>query len=62
MGSINWAEGIRIGYVLQRLPLSIGEFFKLKSINEQEALKSLSSVGMGDLLDKRVGDLSSGQL
>lgn len=66
-GKIEWQERIRIGYVPQRLPfikdipMSVGEFFKLKG--KASGLKEiLDSVGFKeDILKKRIGDLSSGQ-
>lgn len=67
-GEINWMPGIKIGYVPQRLPfikdapLDIKEFFKLKGTKEKEIEENLSSVGLNkEFLNKKIGDLSSGQ-
>jgi zinc transport system ATP-binding protein len=66
-GEIEWAKGIKIGYVPQRLPfikdipLSIKGFFKLKESSEKAAMEILSSMGFGkDFLKRKIGDLSSG--
>lgn len=67
-GEIEWKQGIKIGYVPQRLPfikdvpMSIGEFFKLKEASKREIKEILDSVGFGKIfLDKKIGELSSGQ-
>jgi zinc transport system ATP-binding protein len=67
-GEIEWAKGIKIGYVPQRLPfikdipLNIRDFFSLKGSPEGEAEVILNSVGFQeDFLRKKIGDLSSGQ-
>ncbi len=67
-GEIEWKENIRIGYVPQRLPfikefpLSVEDFLKLKKSSEEEIVDILNSVGFKEnLLDKKIGDLSSGQ-
>ena len=68
-GDIQWKEGIRIGYVPQRLPLikdiplSIEDFFDLKKVTKKKIIDSLNSVGIKDpsLLKKRIGAISSGQ-
>ena len=67
-GQIKWAKGIRIGYVPQRLPfikdipMSIRDFFELKESAEREMENILGSVGFRkDFLQKKIGDLSSGQ-
>jgi len=59
---------IKIGYVPQRLPfikdipMSVGEFFKLKVSSEKEVKEILNSIGLKkDILEKKIGDLSSGQ-
>ena len=66
-GSIEWREGIRIGYVPQRLPyirnlpLSVADFFALKSV-KSDAREMLRTVGLStELAGTPVGDLSSGQ-
>jgi zinc transport system ATP-binding protein len=67
-GEIEWAKGIKIGYVPQRLPfirdipINIKDFFKLKNSSEKEAIEILNSVGYReDFLQRKIGDLSSGQ-
>ena len=66
-GKIEWASGVKIGYVPQKLyvsdiPISVREFLSIKS--QENAEDSLRSVGLGGkgLLDKRLGVLSGGQL
>ncbi len=67
-GEIEWKNGVKIGYVPQRvpfikhIPLSVEEFFRLKGHSEKEIKKSLLSIGISsNILKKRIGDLSSGQ-
>jgi len=67
-GKIEWKPGIKIGYVPQRLPfikeipMSVKEFFDLKNVSEKESEDILKSIGLGkDILEKKIGDLSSGQ-
>lgn len=67
-GSIVWRHATRIGYVPQRLPyiknmpMSIADFFALKSGAHADAAEMLGTVGLPrDLVDKPIGDLSSGQ-
>lgn len=67
-GEIEWKKDIRIGYVPQRLPfikdvpLSVKDFLKLKKSSEKEIKEIINSVGFKeDLLEKKIGDLSSGQ-
>lgn len=67
-GKIEWREGIKIGYVPQRLPfikdipLSVSEFFQLKKVRESEMKAILTPIGLKeDILKKKIGDLSSGQ-
>ncbi|MFH1575454.1 MAG: metal ABC transporter ATP-binding protein [Candidatus Nealsonbacteria bacterium] len=67
-GNIKWKTGIKTSYVPQRLPfikdipMSVREFFKLKKAAESEIKEILSSVGLKeDILEKKIGDLSSGQ-
>ncbi len=67
-GEIKWQKEVKIGYVPQRLPfikdtpISIREFFKLKENSEEEIGEILDSVGFKNIfLDKKIGDLSSGQ-
>jgi len=71
-GEIRWAEGVRIGYVPQKLsvgdvPISVREFLSYKKnlIQEcQDIEKCLGAVGLNDrsILDKPLGILSGGQL
>lgn len=58
-GKIEWKEGIKIGYVPQKLfiepdlPLTTQEFFNLKEKNKKEVENVLFSVGFRkDLIDK----------
>jgi len=67
-GKIEWKPGIKIGYVPQRLPfikdipMSVWEFFKLKEASEKETKEIFNSIGLKkDILEKKIGDLSSGQ-
>jgi len=67
-GEIKWKKNIRIGYVPQRLPfikdvpLSVKDFLRLKKSFDKEMKEILGSVGFKEnLLEKKVGDLSSGQ-
>ena len=67
-GTVEWREGVKVGYVPQRLPfikdvpLSVKEFFRLKNASENEAIEILKSIGLGEeILGKKIGDLSSGQ-
>ena len=67
-GEIEWAKGLKIGYVPQRLPfikdipINIKDFFKLKNSSEKETKEILNSVGYREgFLEKKIGDLSSGQ-
>jgi zinc transport system ATP-binding protein len=67
-GKIEWTEGVKIGYVPQRVPfvknfpISIEEFFKLKTRNEDEIKEVLKLVGFNEsFLKKNLGELSSGQ-
>ncbi|MBC7073812.1 metal ABC transporter ATP-binding protein [Candidatus Parcubacteria bacterium] len=67
-GEIKWKEGIKIGYVPQRVPfvkdfpISIKEFFELKGAKENETKEILKTVGFdASFLKKPIGELSSGQ-
>lgn len=67
-GEIIWEKGIKVGYVPQRvpfikeIPLSVGDFLKLKKVKEGEREEILKSVGMKkDFLNKKIGELSSGE-
>ena len=74
-GKINWAPGIKIGYVPQKfnidkdLPLSVEEFFKFKEKKLEKIISALKSVGITDehhiehhILKQRLGWLSGGQI
>jgi len=67
-GSIVWKEGVRIGYVPQRLPyirnipLSVADFFSLKRSAGPDVEGMLHTVGLAPrVAEQRIGDLSSGQ-
>lgn len=67
-GEIEWEKNIRIGYVPQRLPfikdipLSVKDFLKLRKSSEKDIEEIFNSVGFKEnLLEKKIGDLSSGQ-
>jgi zinc transport system ATP-binding protein len=67
-GVIAWKQGVRIGYVPQRLPyiknipLSVAEFFALRQSGGLQVDKMLQAVGLGAELGARpIGDFSSGQ-
>ena len=67
-GEIEWEQGIKIGYVPQRVsfvkdfPILIEEFFKLKTKNENEVKEILKLVGFDEsFLRKNLGEISSGQ-
>lgn len=78
-GEVKWAQGMRIGYVPQKLsvgkdiPLTVGEFLKLKEVNSKQINEVLDAVGLGGgidgeahrghrVLDTRIGALSGGEL
>ncbi len=67
-GEIKWKEGVKVGYVPQRVPfvkdfpISIKEFFELKTKRKEEAKEILKTVGFDEnFLEKPLGELSSGQ-
>jgi len=66
-GKIQWKEGIKKGYVPQRLPfikdfpLTVKEFFRLKENSEEKIKKVVKAVGLEKFLDRRIGNLSSGE-
>ena len=66
-GEIKWAQGVRIGYVPQKLsagdiPISVKEFLSFKKVANSE--KWLRAVRIDDesVLDRALGVLSGGQL
>lgn len=73
-GSIEWAGGMKIGYVPQRfnidkdVPITVHDFFKLKNNNDELIYGAIKSLIEEDehhikhhLLDKRFGVLSGGE-
>ncbi len=71
-GTIQWQPGTRLGYVSQNIsadphfPLGARELLQAKAKvqhqPQQEIESAVAWVGVGDLLDQRLGALSSGQL
>ena len=78
-GEIKWTKGLKVSYVPQRfsidkeMPLSVEEFFNLKTKNKNQIIKALNSVGISNeghekhhlakhILKQRLGWLSGGQL
>ena len=66
-GKIWWKKGIKKGYVPQRLPfikdfpLTVEEFFRLKENSEEKIKKVVKAVGVEKFLNRRIGNLSSGE-
>ncbi len=70
-GEITWDRNIKIGYLPQgltqlkvkSLPLTVGEFLRLKNIGGDKVTDLLNMVGLEseDVLGKRIGNLSGGQ-
>ena len=67
-GEIEWLKDVKIDYVPQRLPfikdipMNVEEFFRLKKASKKETREILNSVGFEEnFLNKKLGDLSSGQ-
>ncbi len=67
-GKIEWREGVKIGYVPQRLPfikdipLSVEEFFEIEGITKDKTKEILKAIGLEEeILKKKIGNLSSGQ-
>ncbi|MGB9598323.1 MAG: metal ABC transporter ATP-binding protein [Minisyncoccales bacterium] len=67
-GEIWWKEGIKIGYVPQRVPfvkdfpISVKEFFELKTKEEKEIKGIFKKIGFDEsFLKKNLGEISSGQ-
>ncbi|MCB1691417.1 MAG: metal ABC transporter ATP-binding protein [Pseudomonadales bacterium] len=67
-GKVSWAPGVRFGYVPQRLPyikdlpVTVADFFALKSTALDEMEVVLAEVGLpAGFSNKRMGELSSGQ-
>jgi zinc transport system ATP-binding protein len=70
-GKVEWGEGVKIGYVPQRLyvepdlPLTTAEFFGLKQQSKGDVARVLAAVGFekeGRLLKSKLGVLSGGEL
>lgn len=67
-GEVRWQKNTKVGYVPQRLPfiksvpISVGEFFKLKGIPSKEIARILNLVGVeSNILSRKAGEISSGQ-
>lgn len=69
-GKIEWAKGIKLGYVPQRVPfikdvpISVEEFLMLKipPPSREEIKNLIKSIGFEeDFLNKNIGEISSGQ-
>lgn len=68
-GSVTRRPGVRIGYVPQRidrdpvLPLNVRRFLTLAGgITEDALAEALSQVGVSDILDRPLADLSGGEM
>ncbi len=80
-GKIQWHSNVKIGYVPQKafiereFPLTVKEFFALKSKSREEMIRALSAVGMNPdssghashhfshhIFSRRIGVLSGGEL
>jgi zinc transport system ATP-binding protein len=66
-GAIKWAPGVKIGYAPQqiyadqRIPITVKEFFALKSGRKTSIFHELKAVGLKpDILNKQIGTLSRG--
>lgn len=68
-GTIAWREGVRIGYVPQRVtlekntPITVADFFALKHVGSERMREALRQVNLGDaaILGKSIAKVSSGQ-
>ena len=67
-GRVSWREGVRVGYVPQRVPyvrsvpLTVGEFLALRRPGPHDAAAQLAAVGLAaEVADRLVGEVSSGQ-
>ena len=68
-GTITWREGVKIGYVPQRVtlekntPITVADFFSLKRVDAERATEMLRQVDLGDpaILEKSIAKISSGQ-
>jgi zinc transport system ATP-binding protein len=66
-GRVRRREGLRIGYLPQRfrvdptLPMTARRFLALGGADEARTREVLAEVGIGDVADKQVNDLSGGE-
>ena len=67
-GEIKWRADVKVGYVPQRvpfvrdIPLSVEEFFELKTKKKEEIKEILKIIGFGtEILKKNINEISSGQ-
>ena len=74
-GELRWQKGIRIGYVPQKftidrdMPLTVNDFFELKTRNIDKVFEALRLVGISQdehhvrhhILERRIGVLSGGE-
>jgi len=67
-GRVEWRKNVKVGYVPQRMPfikdvpLTVEEFFQLENASKNDSKEILKSIGLSEeILEKRIGDLSSGQ-
>jgi zinc transport system ATP-binding protein len=71
-GTVAWKESIRIGYVPQRfaidraIPVLVRELLDLEAVlrdaSYQQFRDAIRTVGINDVMDRRVSELSGGQL
>lgn len=68
-GSVKIKQGLKIGYVPQRLnldptlPISVGKFMRLTNkINKKSCAIALQQAGVPELAEKQMSELSGGQL
>ena len=68
-GSVKIKQGLKIGYVPQRLnldptlPISAGKFMRLTNkINKKSCITALQQAGVPELAEKQMSELSGGQL
>ncbi len=66
-GKIEWAKGVKVGYVPQRLPfvknlpISVRDFLMLKGSDFKEIIEKIKLVGFDEgFLKKNIGEISSG--
>ena len=68
-GSVRIKQGLKIGYVPQRLsldptlPISVGKFMRLTNkVDKKSCAITLRQAGVPELADKQISELSGGQL